>query len=300
MAAPTCKMSIFYNYQARGFSEQFYLNTDPIAAGPAKVREYLGERLKLMVPACQAVYARLSTPQNPRVTTFVDLLDAGYVGKYTLPSADVAGGFVVPPGSAPDDVVALRLIAASGAPGTMHIHAFPATCIKGTTLAYNDPWFTALQGFRAYLAGTLAGFGNWDQGAVVFGTPPRPVRFAIQTLVPAPPRGYTITIPGTGPLPTEIKPGAIINVAGQGALQYGWGGRKVVITVGTQTFLVGGATPIGSPSAGTYFTIQRSNFVPLKSGATNGTDIRGLEERKCGEVFGVPRGRRRPVLPLRR
>lgn len=289
MAAPPTKVVIYYNYQARGFSETLWNtnSTDKIIdpAGGASpgliINKYFAKRLPMMSNKCQAVYARASVVATPRVFDIMPLVGAGKDGQLTDRS------------SAPDDVILCKMFGATGQQGVMHLHAFPASILDANLLDNLGKFQGKLNDFADYMV-------NGGDGWVLNSSQPstRPIKYNCSALVlPVTGRGFTIQSPMGGPAFPNTPPGTVISISGAGADQFGFNGRKIVqeqnVTAGT--IRVGGAIPVGTPAATFQFFVVAPNSVPIKK-----FQPFELSERKTGKVFGVPVGRRRSTLSLRR
>lgn len=115
-------------------------------------------------------------------------------------------------------------------------------------------------------------------------------------LTPFPPRGYRFQ----SVTPTGLTPATVIRM--KQAREIGYNGRKTVTQiltntpVGFDTVTVGGAAPVSAEPAGT--SAQWEKVVALDYSYLN-LVIEGIVGHKTGRPFGLPRGRRTTVLPLR-
>jgi hypothetical protein len=287
MAAPATRVQIFYNYKARGFSEVLW-NTNiasgcvnPVGSAPTKVLSYLAKRLPLLNKECEVVYARASVVGSPRQFTIQNLLGQGRVGQNNEK------------GSAPDDVIILKLFGGAGSFTPFHLHAFPSKIVQANLLTDLGAYQGLLQSFGDYLK---FGGDGWIINTSISAIPGPRTYYNIGISAPNLNRGYNF-IPPVGGAPFPALPiGTVISVSGMGNDQFGYNGRKIITNFQPSAITVGGAIPVGTAvTVGAKFFVVPNNAVAI-------SDVVPWElgERKCGKVFGVPAGRRRNTLSLRR
>lgn len=278
MALPGSKVQFFYNYKGRGISENLWNSGAPgvVIAGAAQA--YLEKRLAMADDDMQCVWVRASDPAVPRKVAFANLFGKGFNGKL--------GGN----GSAPDDAINLRFVGPNQETGRIFIHCFPAKMVKENVVTDLGDFGTALDAFQNYIKSEAGGWQIFSRRS----TGNLAARVKIATATPLLPRGFQITTADA----QDIARGSLIQVQQCGSAQFGYNGRKVIVdkTADNKTFVIGGASPVGTVPAGTgYFYVSPTNAVSIK----DSVPVK-LTERKTGRVFGEPAGRRGNILSLRR
>lgn len=288
MSAPATRVQIFYNYKARGFSEILWNSNiasacvNPNGSATTKLSNYLAKRLPLLNKECEVVYARASVVGSPRQFWIQNLLGQGRVGTNNNK------------GSAPDDCIVLKLFGGAGIIAPFHLHAFPSSIVQANLLTDLGAFGGLLQSFGDYLSQS-PGDGWIINTSISLLTGPR-TYYPMATITPNENRGFTFQPPAGFPPYPLLAPGTVISVSGMGNNQWGYNGRKIVTYATTGQVVVGGAIPVGTPVAiGARFFV-----VPSQAVAISNVVPWELGERKCGKVFGVPAGRRRNTLSLRR
>jgi hypothetical protein len=290
-APPTTKLQIFYNYKARGFSEILWSTLVPSgvldpngSVTGRKVDNYLAKRLPMLNNECEVVYARASLVGSPRQFQIRSFLGQGKVG--TGPGK----------GSAPDDVILCKMFGPSGQQGVIHLHAFPSAIVKANVITDLGAYAGLLGDFGNYMVGNapLQNDG-WVINTSISSAPGPRTYFPVGVATASLPRGFFVG-QGAGPAYPVFPPGTVLSFSNMGNNQFGFNGRKIVLHGDATGFQVGGATPVGTAQTpgGRFFVVPSaavpiSQFIPFE-----------LSERKCGKVFGVPAGRRRNTLSLRR
>lgn len=288
MTAPLCKVSIFYNYAGRGFSETLWSSNAPTAiitpnnpTADTPLTRYLKARLLFCCNPIEAVYARCSVVGFPRRFLVQTLLNNNFTGMLS------------DNGAAPDDCLYMKLFGPNNELGDMHLHALPSKIVKANVLTNLGTYGNALNSFVAYLEG---GKDGWVLNSGLPAPGQNRIKYPVGAMTPTLPRGFTIAKPVGATWPS-LTPGMTVSISGAGADGFGYNGRKVVTTVDPlgNGFTVGGAAPVGSASLQAQFFVVSFLQATIKYAIPS-----ELAERKTGKVFGVPAGRRRNTLSLRR
>lgn len=276
MAALSNKVTLFFRSNSGyGWTETYYyIGSGGVAESVTAV--LASRRKAILSDDCALDHARISTAFARDPVYFNLNLQGGFNGEW--------------PGPSNADFVALliNLHSNAGGFGRVFLRGVPDAFINANEFQPDTNYLTKLTQWENFLENP----NIWGvQSTLSAGAKPK---YAINTLTPILPRGYTF-------LSQELvaNEGDVIRV--HGASVPGFNGEKTIIKKEdiTTTFkwtVGGGSPPVANPVTDTvYVTKLIYNYV----GIVLARQAR-VTRRNTGRPFGMRRGRQSPVIPLRR